>query len=1403
MASTTYSKVVTAGQRYDFAGITDSNDYSTFTISTARGGTFSDRTHAAHSVFDVNSIGTVSLTNGIYGGIFADIGSDHGVGNVTIVQQGGTTKSGSSNEINIEARDGNIGNFLGTVTGIGGSGDWQLNATGAIGNITINNTSNVGEASIIAQADKSIGNFTFNDTGINHDSQFILLATEQGNVGNILFNETGRNVSGDAYVNASGNVGNVTMNVGGWSNGWLDIYASGGGLSSGNVGNVSITTTTTGNAAGGSAGFQIDAAQNIGNVTLTAGGNYGQIGEFGTFWGSYDSLNASGSIGNINATATGFESSAYFSANADAGNIGNLTIAATGKESYVGFGASADNGNIGNITINTTGISASAGGSAYAETNIGNVTIGAAGLSSYGSYDFSAGDNVGNVSVTATGLGAEASAYVSAGFDDNSGNIGNVTLAATGVNSSVDVSGSAYGSIGNITMTANGNDASVSGYFEAYNLSIGNISVTAAGIGASGDVSAYASANVGNITLLATGKNSDVSGHVEGSGSIGNVILKATGVNSYAYGDVDAGSGSAGDLTVLASNVNASAFLTAGLNNGLESDFGNISVNATAVGAIASVFMGYGIWEQWGADHLGNINLAATASGAFAGFSGAVISGMESITVAASNSASGGFSGTALDGVSGDIKLTATNNSHIDFNFSAVTGDIGNIVINSTDSVTNAYASGFGSYVGSGESDAGNLTINNTSGYVYAEVDMAGSIGNVTINNTNGYTQVSALASWGEDAYHTGDWYHSTSGSIGNVTVTNTGEAYTNGWFSAGSDGIGNVLVTNNTTGAISDAHVNLQFLVENGGNLGDITLINKGTGFSGGINVSANVYGDGGIIGNVTATGNATTTMGTNTYVNLDVASGSVGDIVFNAVGNNLVSGRIEASGIYEGSGIDDGNVGNITLNASGTFADAQLNVSADGGYDDGVSGDGSIGTITINASGSYGGVYVSASTSGGTIGEVTARVVNTVAYSASVEARAFNTGGESGYISDIDMKLINTTGAYSGGLNVSARAYGGDIGNISLTSSGSVKGEMDYMGVSAQAFTRGGLGGVIGDITINNQSVDGGTIVFLAAAVEAGDVTATIGNGDSTFSGIFRAAGDNGNYSGDYTLSMGNIAIHAGLDNIMPSGGSGDIRIDFSAGSGGTMTLDVGNITIDGGSKDSHATIAIDSSYSAGYTGSMGNIDLSNFNGSAYIDLADFDTSGVTISGAIGGNSIYGSRGADTITGGSGADYISGGIGQDDITGGSGADTFAFNEGDSYLSGGVYDEIHGFQGGSIDSIEYDTGEGLVDTVGNISVAADGYAHISAKGIATFTGADDTLAERVAAVENALSSNSDGSGYVAGFTYDGNAYAFISDGNDGVNNNDILIKLVGVTSFTGDHDEIVISEDGHSFSLA
>jgi RTX calcium-binding nonapeptide repeat (4 copies) len=320
------------------------------------------------------------------------------------------------------------------------------------------------------------------------------------------------------------------------------------------------------------------------------------------------------------------------------------------------------------------------------------------------------------------------------------------------------------------------------------------------------------------------------------------------------------------------------------------------------------------------------------------------------------------------------------------------------------------------------------------------------------------------------------------------------------------------------------------------------------------------------------------------------------------------------------------------------------------------------------------------------------------------------------------------------------------------------------------------------------------GGTIEFRGAASSANDYIigmtgATAGGSNSdTFNVVLNADLSTNDTSYTHSLDLQGINIVNVVANDRDTSTVADTDADGNEGyvidlAGGTAanSSNIKTVNISGGAQVSY-TIA------AATTG------LESINGSTstgnviVVGTAFAGTQGLTISSGTGADQITGSTLGDIITAGGGSDTIAGGTGADVMTGGAGADTFQITRGANATGGApsatVFDTITDFAKGS-DIID-ETGGNLVLSTDASTIASSGVAAINAEGVATFHSDDDTLAERIAAVNAGLAAGTEADNQIAIFEFSGSTYVYIyDDAGDTVSSADGLIKLTGVTGIT------------------
>jgi len=278
-------------------------------------------------------------------------------------------------------------------------------------------------------------------------------------------------------------------------------------------------------------------------------------------------------------------------------------------------------------------------------------------------------------------------------------------------------------------------------------------------------------------------------------------------------------------------------------------------------------------------------------------------------------------------------------------------------------------------------------------------------------------------------------------------------------------------------------------------------------------------------------------------------------------------------------------------------------------------------------------------------------------------------------------------------------------------------------------------------------------------------------------------------------FDLAGINIVNIQALDSgstVADTDGSGDegYTIDLAGATAGN-SASIKTVNISGTQAVSYtvnaATTALETIDGSAVTttsgGVAGNLTI---DATAYVGLQ-----GLVIKGGGGLDTLTGSAGlGDLITGGAGADTINGLTGSDILTGGAGADSFNFTVAASYTGGApsatVFEEITDYQKG-VDIINETAAAFTISTDASTASTVAGTAALSlTTGIATFNGADDTLAEKIAAVNAALAAGTEATNQIAIFEHSGSTYVYVyEDTADTVAALDGLIKLTGITGIS------------------
>ncbi len=427
-----------------------------------------------------------------------------------------------------------------------------------------------------------------------------------------------------------------------------------------------------------------------------------------------------------------------------------------------------------------------------------------------------------------------------------------------------------------------------------------------------------------------------------------------------------------------------------------------------------------------------------------------------------------------------------------------------------------------------------------------------------------------------------------------------------------------------------------------------------------------------------------------------------------------------------------------------------------------------------------------------------------------------------------------INGAGDYAAtvGLNFTAAntdfvVIGGTTATLDASGAVAVTFTNTTTGVALDASDM--TGAVTATLTDNLKSITGGSGNDIINGNDTPVASSVVDGGAGNDEYIVPNAADNTNITFsnievlDITAAEGNVLFKAsqlsGKSYIIDNNDANDILA--INGAGAATLVDASTINLSGLTFNSSAKTLIDvtaadpatflSSQAFTITGS-GNIDT--INGSANADTLSGGAGNDIISGNAGNDIINGDAGADTLNGNAGDDTINGGAGVDPITGGTGADTITSGAGADTMTVAAGDASAGTAAGAASTVGFDTitdftvgtsGDAIVyaaSTTETNATATTGNAAI-ASGIATFHADDDTLAEKIVAVNAAIDAAAgSGNGDAAAFQHGSDAYLFIYDGTTALATTDSLIKLTGIDLTSTASDALDTTTTTNGFML-
>ncbi len=349
------------------------------------------------------------------------------------------------------------------------------------------------------------------------------------------------------------------------------------------------------------------------------------------------------------------------------------------------------------------------------------------------------------------------------------------------------------------------------------------------------------------------------------------------------------------------------------------------------------------------------------------------------------------------------------------------------------------------------------------------------------------------------------------------------------------------------------------------------------------------------------------------------------------------------------------------------------------------------------------------------------------------------------------------------------------GDVGDDAKTISGIEAGDA----IIITAAITGGAGETITAHTAAVDAGDGGNALTLSAELDNGSNSVTItfsanltggaGGAHDTPGSTAGSGGDGGDaiYAAEFeTVNLVTAQNSTGsLTSLAIAGGAG-------GDAGVTATTEDGL---------AGASIVVNTNGTINVSGAAIDLNLGTISGTnATVNAATY-AGDITLVMEAGANTFVGGTGDDVVTGAGGLDTYTLGAGDDSVVIGIGA---SGSGSDASAAGTSYESITDFVI-SADELRFldSSDAALTPTIATDATATAGNAAVDAEGIASFATADDTLAERITAVEAAMGGTA---GQMAVFAHGGNTYVFVADGTAGVDAGDAIVKLVGVTGVTG-----------------
>ncbi|WP_155968958.1 CHAT domain-containing protein [Kamptonema formosum] len=1186
--------------------------------------------------------------------------------------------------------------------------------------------------------------------------------SSQRNAGSVTLTASGNiKISGiDSHSEGTGSGGNITLNSSAGSIdsawGWLEsssFQGNGGSVSLTASGDIKIGeieshsygTGSGGNIALNSRAGAIDAASGVlssysnqgngGSVTLTAFGDIKirSISSVSHGTGSGGKLELNSSAGGIDAASTLISSSSQ-------GNGGSVTLTASGdiKASDIkSYSQGAGSG--GNISltsragaIDTTSalLDSQLYDSSSSQGNGGSLTLSASGIITTGDIKSSGFLRGGDITIT-----SQLSDIINQGFiefSSESGTPGALTINAfAGSISTGNLSGAR-----NVTIAGGGKDepigasadASVTAGAEKINTLAGNVTLAA-----HNDITVnepIQTDSIASLELIA-GRSININASIDTSGSNGDIALRANnnsanlnyrekgpGSVRMAPGTaLNAGSGNivielgrlaeVGDITLSDINTAGALTVSAATGNILRSSPDSLITAGSAFFQTARLGTG-GIGLPAEPLRISVRNLEATA-----GSGGAFFQSPEGgVTVGGATD----FPIGILTSGGGEISISAAGNITIAETVSApsiLSGDAGNITLNSTGGVIDTRAGSLNSSAAQGNGGAVTLTASGDikTGDISSSSD-TGTGGKIALNSSGGgIDTVSGMLS-----------SDSSQENGGSVTLTAFGDIKAGNILSCSyGTGSGGDIALTSSAGGIDTTGAGLSSFSD-AGNGGAVTLMAFGNIKAGNILSSSYGTSSGGDIALTSSAGTINTA--NNSELSSTSTQGNAGAVTLTASGDIKTSdirsfswgggsgGNIQITSIAGGidtatgalkSDSNQGHGGSVTLRASGDIKTANIEsfsqgagsggnielTSHAGGIDTAAgwlysySSQGNGGSVTLTASGdiktaqiaSMAGFqtedvcedmtcvlnFIPLEGSTGTGGNITIESSNGAINTSAGALNTMSSGGAAGSVTIHAARHVETASIRSDGFSQG--------GNLSIRSDSSnsiaVGGNLDTYSTN----------GTAGDITLSSP----GRITLTAnitsyGQTQSGDITVSSASNTVETNAITTQSGTGP--AGNITINGNNIAA-GNLDSI---GSTGAGNIEVRAGSNVT-TLNIQSRTDEGNSGKIDVSAGSDIS-TGSQTTSATNGNSGNITNTAGGDV----TAGNQTTSAINGNSgnITNTAGGDVTAGNQTTSATNGNSGN--ITNTAGGNINTGNQTSSAI-GGTAGTITNSAGGSINT--------------------------------------------------------------------------------------------------------------------